>query len=198
MKIVINDTKTGKSYKKELNEQEANTLINKKIKDSVKGETIGLTGYELEITGGTDSSGFPMRADVQGTKRKKLLLTSGPGVKIERDGMRKRKSVAGNTIDAKTTGVNLKITKHGSKSIEDILGIKPEEKASEASTGDSSPQPTSGASQTEAPKEKPKEEKPEAPKEEPKEPEAKPKEEPKKEEVKEEPKSEEPEVKPEK
>lgn len=129
MKIVINDAKTGKSYKKELSSDEGSVFMGRKIGDKVEGSSFGFGGYEFQITGGNDNSGFPMRRDMEGTRKKKALLTKGPGVKIKRKGMKKRKTIAGNTVYQSTSNINLKITTHGKKSVEDILGIKPKEEA---------------------------------------------------------------------
>ena len=81
-KLVINNK--GRAYSKELNDQESQIFLNKKIKEKVSGNTFGLKNYEFEITGGSDKDGFPMRFDLPGTGRKKLLLSKGPGVKIKR------------------------------------------------------------------------------------------------------------------
>ena len=124
LRVVINNPKTGKTYQKEL---EDNPFINSRIGSKISGEQLGLTGYELEITGGSDIAGFPMRKDMNGTGRKKALLTKGPGIHLKVRGMRKRKTVVANLITEETAQINSKITKSGSKSIEDYLGIKPKE-----------------------------------------------------------------------
>ena len=125
-KIVISDQKTRKSYQKEI-EQAASSLLGKKIKDKVSGNPFGLTGYELEITGGSDKEGFPMRADVHGVARKRVLLSFGPGFHPQRKGQRKKKSVRGNTISEGIVQVNTKVVKHGPKTIEEAWGVKPKE-----------------------------------------------------------------------
>ncbi len=107
-KIVINDPKTGKTYQKAVNEE---ALIGKKIGDKIAGSLIGIPDFELEITGGSDNAGFPMRKDIQGSGRKKALLTSGTGVHIKRDGKKVRKTVMGNTINSNIVQVNMKIIK---------------------------------------------------------------------------------------
>ncbi len=117
IKLNISDPKTGKTYKKELKE-EASVLFDLKIGDKIKGESIGLDGYELEITGGSNSAGFPMRKDVEGSEKKKVLLSAGVGFNPKRKGIRRRKTVAGNTIGEKTAQVNTKIIKYGSVSLE--------------------------------------------------------------------------------
>lgn len=84
-----------------------------KIGDTFKGEIIDKTGYEFEITGGSNKSGLPMRKDVQGTQQRKILLAGGVGYKPKRHGMRTRKSVAGNTVAESTSQLNVKVTKAG-------------------------------------------------------------------------------------
>ncbi|NQU78808.1 30S ribosomal protein S6e [Candidatus Woesearchaeota archaeon] len=172
-KLVISDPKKGKSLQREIKEDTAKALIGKKIKEVFKGELIDLPGYEFQVTGGSDSAGFPMRWDVLGSNRKQITAVKGVGVmnKLRKPnpkkkgwrtmrGMRLKKTVAGNTICENIAQVNLKITKEGRESLFEV-------------------------------KEEPKKEEP---KKEPKKEELK--EEPKKEEVKEEPKKEEPKKEP--
>lgn len=111
-KIVISDK--GKSMQKEVKEETASQFIGKKIGDKITGDSFELAGYEFEITGGSDYCGFPMRKDISGTKRKRILSTGGVGLKVKKKGMRKRKTIAGNTIYENTAQVNLKVTKSGS------------------------------------------------------------------------------------
>ncbi len=125
-KLTVNDPKAKKSYKKVVGEPEASIFIGKKINEMVK-DISTFKGYEFIITGGSDKQGFPMRSDLPSASRKKLLMTSGPGARIKRKGMKRRKTVVGNTINANISQINLKISKYGSKSIEEILGIKKEE-----------------------------------------------------------------------
>ena len=129
VKLCINDVKTGKSYNKELKETEIDAFLNKRVNSKIEGHFFGFSGYEFQITGGSDDAGFPMRFDVEGTGRKRVLLTRGPGVKINIKGMRKRKAVKGNTINNAINQINLKTLKYGSKSIAENLGV--EEKTAE-------------------------------------------------------------------
>ena len=125
VKVVINDVKSGKSYQKPFPQD---AFLGLKLNDKINGETLGLDGYEFQVTGGSDDAGFPMRSDIQGTARKKALLSKGVGVKtvIEgHKGIRVRKSVRGNTVSDKTAQLNLKVLKYGSKSLEENLGVQP-------------------------------------------------------------------------
>ena len=57
--------KDGKTYKLEL---ESEDLIGKELHDKINGVDIlpALKGYELEITGTSDKSGFTSHKDVEG------------------------------------------------------------------------------------------------------------------------------------
>ena len=120
-KVVINDTKTGKSYQKEITGTKANSLIGKRIGQEVDGVFVDLPGYKHLITGGTDKDGFPMRKNLQGARRKKLLLKGGIGFHPTRPGMRKKKMVCGNTISADIVQINMKIVQYGPKPIEEAI-----------------------------------------------------------------------------
>ncbi|MBU5689324.1 MAG: 30S ribosomal protein S6e [Candidatus Aenigmarchaeota archaeon] len=125
-KFVISDPKTKKSYQLTVSQDKAYILIGKKIGDKFDGSILGLTGYELEIRGGTDKDGFPMLPSIQGPVRKKIILSGRPGFKPRLKGQRKRKTVRGNTISADIAQINTKIVKYGSKPLEEIF--KKEEK----------------------------------------------------------------------
>ncbi len=124
-KLVVSDPKTKKTYQKEVSQKESG-LLNRKIGDRVKGDFLGLSGYEIEITGGSDKQGFPMRPNIQGVARKRVLLTGGPGFHPKRKGERRRKSVRGNVISQEIVQVNAKIVKYGKKKLEQIFGKKEE------------------------------------------------------------------------
>ena len=104
-KLVVSDPKTRKSYQKEVSEG----LVGKKIGDKVDGKIAGLDGFELQITGGSDNDGFPMRKDVSGTARKKILVSHGTGFHARQPGMRKRMSIRGNTISEDISQINTKV-----------------------------------------------------------------------------------------
>jgi small subunit ribosomal protein S6e len=85
-----------------------------KIGEIIKGGLIGFPNYEFEITGGSDSSGFPMRKDVHGPVKKRILVSKrGTGYKPRRQGERKRRTVRGNEVTFDMTLINLKVVKYG-------------------------------------------------------------------------------------
>jgi small subunit ribosomal protein S6e len=128
-KVVVNDTKSGKSYQVPVSGHHANSLIGKKIGDEVDGIFISLPGYKLQITGGTDKDGFAMRKDLPGTIRRKILLSDCKGFHEIEHGMRKKKSIRANTISQDVVQINMKVIKHSSKPIDSLL--KTEDKSSE-------------------------------------------------------------------
>lgn len=122
-KLTINDPKTGKGYNKTI---DTTMFKNKKIGDTIEGEGLGLKGYQLEITGGSDNSGFPMRKDLEGLAKKKALLTSGTGIRLKK-GTRTRKTIRGSQISLSTVQINMKVKTYGTKSLEETFGAKKEE-----------------------------------------------------------------------
>jgi small subunit ribosomal protein S6e len=120
-KVVVNDIQTGKSYNIAVSGHHANSLMGKKINDEVDGIFVSLPGYKLQITGGTDKDGFPMRHDIPGSTRRRLLLSRGLGFKPKERGTRRKKSVRGNTINQEIVQVNMKVMKPGAKPIDEII-----------------------------------------------------------------------------
>jgi small subunit ribosomal protein S6e len=120
-KVVVNDTKNGKSHQVQVSGHHANSLIGKKIGDEVDGIFISLPGYKLQITGGTDKDGFSMRADLPGMGRRRLLLSESKGFKAREGGMRKKKSVRGNTVNQEIVQINMKVTKFSSRPIGNLI-----------------------------------------------------------------------------
>jgi len=118
VKFVVSDPKTGKSYQTVI----SNSFIGKKIGDVIEGESLGLKGYEVEVTGGSDNSGFPMKKWLNIIGRKKIVM------QIDKK-LRKKKTVRGNTISNETAQINAKIVKYGAKPVTELWNIK--EKAKE-------------------------------------------------------------------
>ena len=121
MKIVISDPKAGKSYGIDLAKDKESTLLGKKIGDKLEGGAVGAEGYELQITGGSDIAGFPMRADVSGPRRVGVVLSSGTGIKPMGKGMRAKRNVRGNIISDQIVQINTKVLAQGSKPLEELF-----------------------------------------------------------------------------
>jgi small subunit ribosomal protein S6e len=130
-KIVVSDPETRKSYQLEIEQSKALGLVGKKIGEEFNGDLIGLPGYTLKITGGTDKDGFPMHPSVEGAVRKKVLLSGPPGFHPRKKGERRRKTVRGNTISEDIAQINVKVIKKGEKPLEELIPTKPKEEKKE-------------------------------------------------------------------
>jgi len=122
----ISDPKTGKSYKKEVSGNQANAILGKKIGDRMDGIFVEMPGYKLEITGGSDKDGVPMRRDLPGPRRKKLLISKGLGFHPHMDGERRRKTMRGNQISPDIVQINMKVVTRGPRAVEELLGKQEE------------------------------------------------------------------------
>ncbi|MFO8077655.1 MAG: 30S ribosomal protein S6e [Thermoplasmatota archaeon] len=126
-KVVVNDIKNGKSHQVQVSGHHANSLIGKKIGDDVDGIFISLPGYKLQITGGTDKDGFPMRKDLPGIRRRRILVSKSLGFNAKEGGLRRKKSLRGNTISTDLVQINMKVTKYSSKPIDQLLSSDKDE-----------------------------------------------------------------------
>ncbi|MBI4440151.1 30S ribosomal protein S6e [Candidatus Woesearchaeota archaeon] len=122
-KLVISDAKGGKSFQKEVKSPQADVFMGKNISEKVSGDAIGLSGFELQITGGSDFCGFPMRSGILGV-RKKISLLGGVGFKGGLPGERRRKTVCGHKINESIVQINLKVVKQGEKNLADFFEDK--------------------------------------------------------------------------
>src|SRR3989337_66553 len=93
------------SYIDIMKENDANPLVGVNIGNDVDATTVGLSG-KMKITGGSDKSGVPMRADIHGGARKYVLLSKGVGLNNAEKGERVRKLVRGNTISEEIYQIN--------------------------------------------------------------------------------------------
>lgn len=144
---VVNDTdpkNDGKSYSAKIIGNNHAQVLGKRIGDIIDGLFVttegeqNLGGYKLEITGGSDKTGTPMRKDLDGGSRQSILVTrstgykgikknikkkKGGGVEIRTkpEGMRKRRTFRGNTVTQDTRQINLKVVEHGKKKLDEIF-----------------------------------------------------------------------------
>jgi small subunit ribosomal protein S6e len=120
--VVVSDPESGRSFQREIDGQDANRFISREIGDEVDGGAVGLDGYTVEIRGGSDAAGRPMRDDVDGSALKDILLTGGPGFNPTTDGERKRVTVRGKEVSDDTAQLNVSITERGEESVESLYG----------------------------------------------------------------------------
>ena len=119
-KLVVSEGE--KSHQIEVDAAQSKKLTGLKIGEEIDASLVGLNGYKLKITGGSDKNGFPMKKDVDGPRRIKSLLSGGLGFEPKRDGQRRRKTVRGNTISDDIVQINTIVTEKGAKSIDELLG----------------------------------------------------------------------------
>ncbi len=116
-KVVISDPKSGVAKQVEISGAQAENLIGLRIGDTIEPSALGLDlgkifdieikgKVKIKITGGTDKDGFPMRPDVHGPRRVRILVSRGPGFRPEKKGERRKKTVRGNTISPEIAQIN--------------------------------------------------------------------------------------------
>jgi small subunit ribosomal protein S6e len=119
--VAVSDPETGLTHQVDVADQDANRFIGREIGGEVDGGAVGLEGFTLELTGGSDDAGRPMREDVAGANLKAVLLTGGTGFKPETDGERKRVTVRGREVSDATRQINAKIVEQGDGDVADLL-----------------------------------------------------------------------------
>ncbi|WP_255170603.1 30S ribosomal protein S6e [Natrononativus amylolyticus] len=121
--IVVGDPESGASHQFEAEDQDANRFIGKSIGDIVDGSAVGLDGYTLEITGGSDDAGRPLNGTVAGANLKEVLMKGRQtGYKPRRDGERRRITVRGREVSDAVAQINTSVAEYGETSIDDLLG----------------------------------------------------------------------------
>jgi small subunit ribosomal protein S6e len=126
-KVVISDS-NGKSISQELKDKVASPLLGLKIGDIIDSNVVGINGGKMQITGGSDKSGTPMRPDLHGGVKKYILLARGIGMRNRNPGIRIRKLIRGSMVTEEIYQLNCKL----------LEGILPEKSTNESSVADSS------------------------------------------------------------
>ncbi|MDR3291740.1 MAG: 30S ribosomal protein S6e [Methanobrevibacter sp.] len=127
-KVIVSDKEN--SYQIESNDSVNKQIIGLAIGEDMDGKLVGLDGYKLKVTGGSDKNGFPMKKDIDGSRRIKSLVSGGIGYKPKSDGVRRRKSFRGNTISEDIVQINTIVREAGNKSINEILNPPQKEEES--------------------------------------------------------------------
>ena len=118
-KIIISDPDSGTSKTVELEETRTVPLIGRRVGEVLDGAIVGLSGHKVQITGGSDKDGFPMRPSVHGGVRRKVILGGGVGFNPKDEGQRRRKMVRGNVITDEIVQINMKIMEKPKKAKEE-------------------------------------------------------------------------------
>ena len=124
-KIIIANPETSQSQSVELEGSRAVPLIGRRLGEVIDGSVVGISGSKIRITGGSDKDGFPMRPDVHGGVRIKVILSDGVGFRSSRKGGRKRKTLRGNVITEEIVQINMKVveskSEKGAKRSEEVF-----------------------------------------------------------------------------
>jgi small subunit ribosomal protein S6e len=125
--VVVADPEEGAAYQRAVDGQDANRFIGRSIGEEVDGGSVGLDGYTVELTGGSDTAGRPMREDIAGPALNAVLLSGGTGFNPTRDGERRRVTVRGREVGEDTRQINATITDRGDQSVDELLGENADE-----------------------------------------------------------------------
>ncbi len=130
-KVIVSDPETGTSKTVELQEARASPLIGRRIGEVMDGAAVDLPAHKIQIMGGSDKDGFPMRPSVHGGVRRSIVLSGGVGFNPTNEGMRRRKTIRGNVITDEIVQINAKIVEKPKQAKE---AKKPKEKKEEQPT----------------------------------------------------------------
>jgi small subunit ribosomal protein S6e len=114
-KIVLSDPEVGTSQMMELEGSRAVPLVGRRLGDLIDGTAVGMAGHKLRITGGSDKDGFPMRPDIHGGVKTRVVIAGGVGFHSHRHGERRRKTLRGSVITEEIFQVNMKIVEKPAK-----------------------------------------------------------------------------------
>ena len=107
---VVNDTDPkngGKSYALKINGNNHAQMLGKRIGDIVDGLFVGegdktLSGYKLEITGGSDKTGTPMRRDLEGGNRQSILVSNPQDTRAKSSFTRRKAAARSDSATSQT------------------------------------------------------------------------------------------------
>ena len=117
-KVIVSDPDNGTSKVVEVEEARAAPFIGRRIGEIVEGAVLDLPAHKVQITGGSDKDGVPIRLSVHGGVRRSVILSGGSGFKPSEKGQRRRKMVRGNVITDDIVQINAKIVEKPKKPVE--------------------------------------------------------------------------------
>jgi len=121
--VVVGDPDTGESYQFEVADADANRFLGRSLGEEVDGGAVGLDGYTLRLTGGSDAAGRPLKASLPGPSLREVLVAERTvGYRPTGDGVRRRVTVRGSEITDEVAQVNAAIVERGSADVADLLG----------------------------------------------------------------------------
>ncbi len=117
-KVIVSDPQSGTSKVVELEEARAAPFIGRRLGETLDGSAVDLPAHTVQILGGSDKDGVPMRGNVHGGVRRRVVLSGGAGFNPKNSGERKRKTVRGNIITDEIVQINMKIIERPAKPAE--------------------------------------------------------------------------------
>jgi small subunit ribosomal protein S6e len=108
-KVIVSDPQAGTSKVVELEEARASPFIGRKLGETLDGAVVDLPAHKVQLLGGSDKDGVPMRSNVHGGVRRAVVLSGGAGFKAHKKGERRRKTVRGDIITDEIAQINMKI-----------------------------------------------------------------------------------------
>jgi len=120
-KLILSNPEDGTAKTIALDPNIFRLFMGRKIGDEIDGSVLGYKGYKIRITGGTDKDGFPMRPDVSGARKARILIAAGIGFRgyekppskkkkrrqrRKKEGLRRRRTVRGNVISEAIAQIN--------------------------------------------------------------------------------------------
>ena len=134
LKVVVSDPRTGRAYNVDASGGAAGSIVGKRIGDELDAAPIGLAGYRIKITGGSDRTGIPAKKGIPGAGRRNLLLADGIGFHPTMDGERRRKTVRSSEITQDFVQINASVTAYGEKTLDELFPKVVGEKAEKAAS----------------------------------------------------------------
>ena len=107
--LIVSNPADGTSQRVEIDDQQLRALYGTRIGQVVEGAVANMQGYKIKFTGGTDKDGIPMRPDVHGSAKARVVLSGGVGYKPKDKGEKKRKVVRGNTVNTEIAFLNFTV-----------------------------------------------------------------------------------------
>jgi small subunit ribosomal protein S6e len=124
-KVIVSDPQAGTSKVVELEEARAAPFIGRRVGETIDGSAVDMPAHKIQLMGGSDKDGVPMRGNVHGGVRRSVVLSGGAGFAPTKKGERKRKTVRGNIVTDEIVQINMKIVERPAKAAE----AKPEQTA---------------------------------------------------------------------
>ncbi len=114
-KVIVSDPGESKSKVVELDGSRAVPLIGKRLGETIDGSVVGMSGLKVQVTGGSDKDGFPMRPGIHGGVRISVVIGKGVGFHSKREGERQRKTLRGEVITEEIVQINMKVLERPKK-----------------------------------------------------------------------------------